>query len=406
MIFQTLDDKTECVGIYTNNELIFDVGEFPPSLTTTWKYAPYLRGLDIEYASLYLEGGKIGDHIPEYLQDDWDDVARRIQSFKRSLRLAHVDTYENCFFDLVPSRFLIEFCEVKNKITQHILNTVEKPRRYKFYEHVSVMLAEIANRQITLDRRKISTYTKDPKLRSHAETLLTSDPYVKYNQFGTRTGRMTTQKNTLPILTMNKTFRSSVLPSNDFFVELDFNGAEVRTLLGLLEKPQPTEDVHDFHLKEIFKNLSTRDEAKVAFFAWLYGSRAAAKSPEAKELEKFYDKDSLLATHWQDKTVTTPFRKVIHDVDRHHALNYLVQSTAAELALKQALKLDHLLRTHSEGSALAFIIHDAVILDMKNEDEHLLKMLAALMSSTNFGTFGVNIKKGKTLGSMRKLEIG
>ena len=63
MLFQTLDDKTECVGIYADNQLIFDLEGFPPELTQTWKYAPYLRDLDVEYISLYLEGGKIADAI-------------------------------------------------------------------------------------------------------------------------------------------------------------------------------------------------------------------------------------------------------------------------------------------------------------------------------------------------------
>ena len=74
MYFQTLDDKTECVGIYTNNQLFFDSDKFPKDIKYTWKYAPYLRGLDIEYVSLYLEGGSIGDAIPEYLRDDWEFV--------------------------------------------------------------------------------------------------------------------------------------------------------------------------------------------------------------------------------------------------------------------------------------------------------------------------------------------
>ena len=98
MLFQTLDDKSECVGIYTDNQLIFDLDSFPEGLSKTWKYASYLRNMDIDYASLYLEGGQIKDIIPEYLQDDWDDVSKKIMAFKRSLRLSQVDTYENCFF--------------------------------------------------------------------------------------------------------------------------------------------------------------------------------------------------------------------------------------------------------------------------------------------------------------------
>ena len=130
MLFQTLDDKTECVGIYTDNSLIFDPDDFPDRLSKTWKYSSYLRGMDVEYASLYLEGKLISDIIPEYLKDDWDDVSRKINAFKRSLAISQVNTNENCFFDLVPDRFLMEFCEVKNKITDYVLKNTEKPQRY------------------------------------------------------------------------------------------------------------------------------------------------------------------------------------------------------------------------------------------------------------------------------------
>tara|TARA_R110002060_G_scaffold41873_4_gene53403 strand:+ start:57 stop:866 length:810 start_codon:yes stop_codon:yes gene_type:complete len=269
-----------------------------------------------------------------------------------------------------------------------------------------MMVGEMAALPVNLDRRRIRTYLQDPKLGSRAQTLLSCDAHVRYNQFGTKTGRLTTTQGTFPILTLNKCFRAAILPRNDFFVELDFNGAEVRTLLGLLGRPQPPDDVHTFHLNHIFKSLSDRDAAKVAFFAWLYGAKASASQEEARELGKFYDKESLLRKYWKDEVITTPFKKVIKGVSAHHALNYLVQSTAAELTLKQALKMDYLLRNSSTGSHLAFIIHDSVVLDMKKEDEHLLNSLVSLMQSTNFGIFKINASKGTTLGDMRTLHCG
>tara|TARA_R100000734_G_scaffold14704_1_gene10836 strand:- start:1794 stop:3017 length:1224 start_codon:yes stop_codon:yes gene_type:complete len=406
MLFQTLDDKTECVGIYTNNSLLFDLEEFPKNLTATWKYAPYLRDLDVDYVSLYLEGGKIGDNIPEYLSDDWDDVSKKILAFKRSLAISQVNTQENCFFDLVPDRFLVDFCEVKNKICQHILKTVKKPDRYDFHRHISMMLGDIATRKVLIDTKRVKTFQSSVKLKNQANMILNNKPYVDYNQFGTKTGRLTTKKGSFPILTLSKEFRSAVLPQNDYFIELDFNGAEVRTLLGLLGKPQPAEDVHDFHLENVFTNINTRDAAKVAFFAWLYGSKTAVGYQDMQKLASFYEKDRLLEEYWDGNTVRTPFRKEIPDTSEHHALNYLVQSTAAELTLKQALKMEYLLRKQSSGSNIAFLIHDAVVLDMKKEDESLIKSLVRLMSSTNFGTFKVNIKRGKTLGSMKDIQVG
>jgi len=52
------------------------------------------------------------------------------------------------------------------------------------------------------------------------------------------------------------------------------------------------------------------------------------------------------------------------------------------------------------------LIHDAIVIDMKKEDWNLLKSLVTLMGSTNFGKFMVNIKRGKTLGSMKGVSFG
>ena len=403
MYFQTLDDKAECVGIYANERLIFDADNFPSGIKNTWSYSPYLRGLDVEYASLYLEGQDVWDHIPEYLKDDWEDVNKRLVSFRRSLALSKVSRTENCFFDLVPERFLVDYCEVKNKITKHIFTTINKPKRYDFYKHVSMMLGDIQSREISIDRRLVTSLKKNPKLKNQAENILTCDPCVKYKQFGTKTGRLSTHKNTFPILTLNRSFRRAILPTNDFFVEIDFNGAEIRTLLGLLGEEQPMIDVHDFHVEEIFDGHNRREAVKTAFFAWLYGSKSAIDATTASRLASFYDKETILRKYWTDGNIITPYGKTIKDVDKHHALNYLVQSTAAELTLKQALKIDYLLRNRSIGSHVCFLIHDAVILDMKNEDKHLIKDAVSLMGSTNFGNFLVNTSSGDTLGSMMEM---
>lgn len=405
MLFQTLDDKTECVGIFVDNQLHFNLDSFPDTLSRTWSYAPYLRDEDIEYASLYLEGKKLDDVIPEYLKDDWEDVSKKVLAFKRSLAISRVDTHENCFFDLVPKRFLIEWCDVKNKITDYVFKTVERPSRYGFYRHTTALLTDISNRKINIDRRTLKSFEKDQKLSRQVKTILERPPYVKYNLFGTKTGRLTTKKDSFPILTLPKALRSAILPQNDYFLEIDFNGAEVRTLLGLMDKEQPKNDIHEFHLSNIFKTLTTREEAKVAFFAWLYGSSSTNKE-EIAELNKFYDKDLLLQKHWVDGAVITPYGKTIPDVDAHHALNYLIQSTAADLALKQSLKIDYLLRERGKGSHLSFLIHDSVILDMKKEDDNLIPALVKLMSSTNFGEFQVNLSKGSKLSNMRKIQYG
>ena len=103
---------------------------------------------------------------------------------------------------------------------------------------------------------------------------------------------------------------------------------------------------------------------------------------------------------WINNTIITPFGKRIDDVQKHYALNYLVQSTAAELLLKQSLKINELLRQRGASSHIAFLIHDSVVLDMTEGDLQHIDAISHLFGSTNFGKFLINRKKGKNLGGL------
>ncbi|HCT52337.1 MAG TPA: hypothetical protein DF712_07740 [Balneola sp.] len=358
-----------------------------------------MRGWDVEFAALYLEGRKLEDHLPEFLVDDWEDVTKKMRAFKRAHATAKVNMEENCFYDLVPTRFLVEFCEVKNAITEYIFKKQPRPARYGFYKHVHMMLRDMEEYKVSYDKKLISSFTADKKLGGHARNILRSRQQVSYNQFGTITGRLTTRRQSFPILTLPRVFRKAIKPNNDMFVELDFNGAEIRTLLGILERDQPEDDIHIYHLKNVFEGLPTRSSAKEAFFAWLYGSKKSTTDQQSQKLDGFYDKSQLLEAHYKDNTITTPYGKVIKGTSPHHALNYLIQSTTAELVLKQALKIHYYLRTYT-SSNLSFIIHDALVLDLRKEDLHHLDNIKKLMSSTNFGTYKINSSAGKNLGEL------
>jgi hypothetical protein len=406
MLFQTLDDKSECVGIYCANELVFDLDEFPEDLSKTWKYSSYLSDYkNIEYANLYIGDKKIHEVIPEYLKEDWEDVAGRLLAFERSLKLAKVDRSDNCIYDLTPSRFLVEFCEVKNEITKHVLGNYPRPKRYEYLLKVCQMLEGISGTRLNINRKHLQAHLGSKKTHSIVKRLLETPPYIKYNQFGTKTGRLTTRPNSFPILTLKKSLRTAIEPVNDYFVELDFNGAEVRVLMGLLGMEQPQKDIHQHHIDAVFQGSTTRESAKTAFFAWLYGSRTATSSNEGEALKKFYDKQKILNDYWDGGKICTPFKKEIDDVDRHHALNYIVQSTTAELTILQAMKIDYLLRSSAAKSRLCCIIHDAIVIDFSKEDEYLLPTIKSLMSSTKFGDFKININSGNNLGNLRELPV-
>ncbi len=399
MLFQTLDSKQECIGVYANQELFFDEAQFPSELTQTWSYNP--RWENAEVASLYLEGQDVNTILPEYLKDDWEDILHRLGSFRRYLNTSQVSRAENCFYDLVPDRFLIDYCEVKNKITSYVLQNIERPPRYNFYRHVAHLLYRIRGQRLRFDGRKIRSQT-DQRVKKTFD----ASPYIRYTQFGTKTGRLTTHPESFPLLTLKKELRSFIRPVNDTFLEIDFNGCEIRTLLGLLEKEQPSEDVHDFHIKNVFGAATPRQDAKRLFFAWLYGAQKGIAPSHRQQLEKFYSPLSLLDKYWDGDTIITPYGKVIPNVDKHHALNYLIQSTAAELSLKQFIKVNYYLEQRSATSFVSMVLHDSIILDMSSEEQDLLPDILYLMSSTNFGTFQLNVSQGDSLGQMKGLSYG
>jgi hypothetical protein len=404
-LFQTLDDKSECVGLYINKELQFNVDEIPSGLTKTWKYVPYLKGQDIDYVSLYLEGAPLKSALPEYLLEDWEDISSKLAAFKRSLSIAGVSLGENCFYDLVPKRFLIEYCELQNKITDHIEESIPQPSRYQYYKFVHVLLRDLEEHRVNIDHKFISSFLDSPRLKNYASRILDGSRYVRYNQFGTKTGRLTCTSDSFPILTLPAELRGGIVPENDYFLEIDFNGAEIRTLLGLLGKHQPDGDIHEYNMKKVFQGSLTRERAKTAFFAWLYGSRTAVSSDERQRLAKFYNSEEVVKKYWDGKTVKTPYGKVIPDTSQHHALNYIIQSTTAELVIKQALKIKYLLENRGATTQIAFMVHDSIVLDVKKEDSALIRDIVTLFGNTNFGRYKVNLKRGKTLGSLTGVQM-
>ena len=104
--------------------------------------------------------------------------------------------------------------------------------------------------------------------------------------------------------------------------------------------------------------------------------------------------------------MTTPFHRTIKDVDSHHALNYLVQSTAADLALKQFMKVKYFLDKNGCGSEVAFLIHDSIVLDLKKSDLELLPTIEHLLSSTTWGHFPVTTNIGTNLGNLKRWQHG
>ena len=352
MLFQAIDDKNECVGVYADGKLDFE--NIPENLTKTWKYSGSLSDENIEYAWLYAGGKNLQDCCPMELVEDLTSAQKKMNAYKKSFEIAKINLREHCVFDLIPHDFLLQFCEIKNKITNHVFESYKKPANYDHLDSVQKLLHKIRYQTLNInvaDCKHLLTST----IHRNKIQQIKNNNYINY----------------------------------DLFVALDYNGAEVRTLLELQGVEQPSEDIHEWNCKHLFEQDISREECKVRFFAWLY-------DPDSNDIKTdCYDRESLLTKWYDGENISTPYGRVI-PVERRKAFNYLIQSTTADRVLEKAVKIDKLLEGHE--SYVSHIIHDEIVLDYCDEDRNLIPLIRELfedgfMSSVSAGKDGYNLKE-------------
>ena len=78
VIFQVIDDKDGCFGIYTNGTFIYD--RFPSNMTGTWAWSRHLLDVDCDYAFVWNGGKTLSNSCPEQIKKRFEvfDVVLKI----------------------------------------------------------------------------------------------------------------------------------------------------------------------------------------------------------------------------------------------------------------------------------------------------------------------------------------
>jgi len=355
-----------------------------------------LKDAEVEYARLYCNGQTVDEVCPQHMRQRWDTMSSRLKAYLTSFQEAKIDLNQNCFFDLVPVNFLLEFCEIKNDITNHVFANFLRPKNYRFLLSLTKLVDDIKHQKLNLDLSILDKKMGNYRVRQIRKKL-EANQFVSYNVFGTKTGRLTTTRDSFPILTLDKSFRSVLKPNNDWFIELDFNAAEIRTFLALADQKQPSIDIHNWLGENIFTAALDREAIKKNVFAWLYNP--AAKN---EDLDAIFDKKEVVAKFYHNGYIQNPFDRKI-EADDHHSLNYLIQSTTSDILLRRMIAIAEKLKERK--SYIAFSIHDSLIIDFSDEDKDLLLDVIKEFSNTELGDFKVNVSAGKDFGNLRTLAV-
>ena len=400
MLFQIIDNKQQCPSIYVDQKIISQP-EYN-KLSKTWSYNSVLKDQDIEYASLYAQSQTLDKCCPDIIKDKWEQVKQKHFAYLNSFKEAKVKFNDYCFYDLVPECFVMEYFDMKSQITDHVLNSYEKPENYTFLLELSELIFQIENHKLNIDLSTLDNNLHEFRTRKFKEKLSRTHPHIFYNIFGTITGRLTTKKDSFPILTLDKNYRKIIKPQNDWFIELDFNAAELRCLLTLNNQSQPEEDIHQWHGR-IFNRLlncsMSRDEIKRKIFGWLYGPPNASLG--IPEVQRYYDKEKALQNYWNGEEIINPFGRKVK-ADKFHALNALIQSTTSDTFLRRAIAVNKLLE--GRKSFTMGLIHDSMVIDFDRNDKDILENLIKEFGNTDLGIFKVNTSLGTSFGNMRKFR--
>ena len=96
--------------------------------------------------------------------------------------------------------------------------------------------------------------------------------------------------------------------------------------------------------------------------------------------------------YYEDGHIRTIFDRNIQ-VDEYKAVNYIVQSTTADLVNDRAVALDEFLQ--DKRTFVSHIVHDEIVLDMPDEERYLIPEIKEIFSNNKLDKFVTNLKAGK-----------
>lgn len=392
MLFELIDSKLNCNSCYVDGA-IKDFQDLQEP-THTWDYSPSFADKKMELACLYAGTKSIEDACSHELRERYLLLRSKLRAYMKSFITAQVSMDDNCFFDLVPVSFIHELFSTRAAMLKNVFDTHERPDNYDFLYSLNKMLHEVAEKEVKIEMKNLP-------IIGEIKNASKMKKKVKYNLFGTVTGRLSAEQDSFPILTMNKNLRCIVEPTNDFLLELDYNAFEPRVLLALNGKKQPSADLHEWNKDNVFLGTN-RDGAKKKFLAWMYDERGTTTLPpqQDKKVKMFYDKNIVRGKYYDGGMVKNYYGREVK-ADNEHAINYILQSTASDIFLRQAIKINDLLR--GKKTFIKFLIHDSVVLDVSSEDKQLIKDICNTFSTTDFGKFVITKKVGKNYGEMKQL---
>lgn len=303
--------------------------------------------------------------------------------------------------NIVPLPILFENCEKNFYAIKNNLN-IEKPDGFDFFNDTSVKVFHLIEQEglRVIEKPFIENFKPGTPEFNIQENIV----YTNYNLYNI-TSRPTNSFNNINFSAIphKEEFRKCIIPKNDIFVELDFDGYHLRLLFDQLNYKLTEEGAHKQLAKEYLgKEEITQEEynqAKQINFQAIYG-----RIPEKyKHINSFQLIQKYIDSLWSEFIskgyVNSPisnrrFYNSLDDMNPQKLMNYVMQNLETSrniIILKNALNF-----LKNKKSKICLYTYDSLLVDFSKQDgKETLTELENILSEK--GKFPIHYKFNKDL---------
>lgn len=314
--------------------------------------------------------------------------------YNRFYKFKHINS-------IIPISKLFEKCE-DNYNTVHRILQYAIPNGFDFYNKTATsvfFMIERAGLKVIYEQ-----FIQLFKPSNEAYSIEDNIVYTSYNLYN-NTSRPTNAFNSINFAAIPKApeYRKTIIPQNDVFVEMDFDGYHLRLLCEQIGYPLTDESAH-IQLARLYfgKDEIAEDEyakAKQINFHAIYGKIP----PEYAFLEVFDKIEKYIASLWkqfkeqgytEDPISGKRFTQELPDMHPQKLMNYMMQSL--ETSRNILILKDVLMFLQNKKTKLALYTYDAFVFDFdKSDGKETLQALENIMNQG--GKYPVKFKYSNNL---------
>jgi hypothetical protein len=268
---------------------------------------------------------------------------------------------------IIPISKHYERCEC---MFESVLPYIKKDKSVQWLHDYTSVYKWVEEQGIGINEKLFDKYY-EPTWK--ANSIKDGKIYTNYNLFNI-TSRPTNAFNSINFLALTKgAARSAFIPTNDIFVEFDFDGYHLRLIANKInfELPQGI-SIHTYLGQQYFgkKELTIEEyqQSKKITFRQLYNG----VEYEYRKIEFFYKVAMFIDDLWE----TMQYGKYIElpngrrftglDFNPQKLFNYYVQCLETVNNVEKLLKLRKLLKT--KKSKVVLVVYDSILIDFSKED--------------------------------------